>query len=393
MRRALLVSVVGIGLACGGGDGAPGDAETPVEPVEGEENRPPYVEAISIVPAQPTADDALSVGLRVLDPEHDDLSIELTWYRNGAVHDDSGRQTIDPGEFARDDRIWVEAVISDGSEEITAKTEPVSIANATPQPSAIRITPPEPTAADILDVEVAGEDADGDPVQWSYRWLVDGEVLEGARSPRLAAGALRRGARVAVEVSGTDGIESGDWTKSDELVVGNAAPRFTTQPVYGLASPGRYVYEVKAEDADQDQPLRYDLAEGPSGLSIDSVSGVVTWLLPPDAKGSYPIEIGVSDAHGGRAVQRWALEVSWQPEPETAAKPQPAAEESAGAEDAEVDASEADAAETDEADPGSEEAELRSDETELESDETEEAPASGSETGEEDDDEFEGEDF
>jgi hypothetical protein len=381
MRRALLVSVVGIGLACGG-DGAPDDAQAPIEPVEGEENRPPYVEAISIVPPRPSADDALSVGVRVLDPEHDPISIDLTWYRNGAVHDDSGRQTIDPGEFTRDDSVWVEAVISDGRQEIQVKSEAVSIANAPPHPSAIRITPPEPTAGDILDVEVEGGDADGDPVQWSYRWLVDGEPLEGERSPRLASGRLARGARISVEVSGADGIESGAWVASSEVVVGNAAPRITTQPVYGLASPGRYVYEVRAEDADQDAPLRYDLADGPPGMGIDAVTGVLSWLLPSDAKGSYPVEIGVSDAHGARAVQRWTLEISWEPEsePESAARPQPAAEEGAG-----PDESEPAEADVDEPDV---------DEATVETEEPEEAPASGTdEAVDEDDDEFEGEDF
>ena len=83
MRRALLVSVVGIGLACGGSDGASESAAAPVEPVEGEANRPPYVEALVIVPSRPTADDALTAALRVIDPDHDPLSIDLTWYRNG----------------------------------------------------------------------------------------------------------------------------------------------------------------------------------------------------------------------------------------------------------------------------------------------------------------------
>jgi hypothetical protein len=346
MRRALLGWVVGIGLACG--SGTPEDAAAPAQPAGAEANRPPYVESIGIVPAEPTAEDALSVGLRVLDPDHDALDVSLSWYRNGAVHDASGRQTIDPGEFSRGDSIWAEAVISDGQHEIEVRSDAVTIANAPPRPSAVRITPPEPSTADMLEVQIAGDDADGDPVRWSYRWAVNGAPVDGAQGPRLAPGALARGARVAVEVSGNDGIEDGEWVSSDPVFIANAKPKITTQPVYGLASPGRYVYEVKAEDADGDQPLRFELTEGPPGMAIDLVSGVVSWQLPADAKGSYPVEIAVSDAHGGRSAQRWSLDVSWEPEPD---KPVRAKATAAGGESASSAAS-ADGDQTEAADSG-----------------------------------------
>jgi hypothetical protein len=314
MRRALLVSVVGIGLACGGGEGA-SEHEPAAQPAEQKENRPPYVEALAIVPDSPTAEDSLSVGLRVIDPDRDPLSIGLVWYRNGSVHDDSGRQSIDPGEFTRGDRVWVEATISDGTNEIEVKSDPVTIGNARPHPTSIKLTPPQPSAADILEAEVEGKDADGDPVRWSYRWLIDGRPVDGLEGTRIAPGLLKRGMRVALEVSGNDGIEDGDWISSDTVVIGNAGPKVTSQPVYGLASPGHYAYQVKAEDADGDQPLRFELAEGPPGMSIDPASGSLTWTLPADAKGNYPVEIAVSDGHGGRTAQRYALQVSWEAEP------------------------------------------------------------------------------
>lgn len=375
MRRALLVAVIGIGLACGGED-AVDEAERTIEPVEGEANRPPHVEALSIAPAEPTAEDALSVALRVIDPDRDPLEITLTWYRNGSVYDDTGRQTIDPGEFSRDDTVHVEAEVSDGSEQIALTSERVTIANALPRPDALRITPPEPAAADMLEVELEGTDADGDPVRWSYRWLVDGEPLEGANGKRLAPGRLARGARVSVEVSGNDGIADGEWTASDAVVIGNARPKITSQPVYGLASPGRYVYEVKAEDPDGDQPLRYELAEGPDGMAIDLVSGVVSWQLPPQANGSYPVEIAVSDPHGGRATQRWSLDVSWQDEPEkTPASPQDDAAGSDAAEPATQEA-EADAGEADETEAGEDAVdEGEADEDDVEMDESEDDEA------------------
>jgi hypothetical protein len=322
MRRALLASGVGICLACGGGDESQRARTSPEEEIEA--NRPPDVVSVAIAPEHPTTEDALTAALRVIDPDRDRVSIDVTWYRNGSVYDDTGRQVIDPHEFVRDDRVWFEASISDGAEEIVVHSDPVTIANALPTASAIRITPPEPSAADMLEVEMQGGDADGDPVTWSYRWQIDGVAVEGAQTKRLPPGRARRGARVVAEVSGNDGFEHGEWSASPSVVLGNAAPKVTTQPVYGLASPGRYVYEVKAEDPDGDQPLRFELGSGPPGMAIDLVSGVITWPVPQDAQGAYPVEIAVSDPHGGRAVQRYTLEVSWQPVAEKRSPGEPA---------------------------------------------------------------------
>jgi hypothetical protein len=332
MRRALLASGVGLLLACGSGEPEPQSQADPAETGE-QPDRPPHVEALAIVPERPTTEDAIAAGLRVYDPDGDPLSIEWTWYRNGAVHEAGGSETIDPGEFVRGDHVWVEAVISDGDHELDAKSEPVVIANALPHAAGIRITPPQPTASDMLEVELRGADADGDPVQWSYRWLVDGEPLQGAEGARLAPGRAKRGSSVVVEVSGNDGHEDGEWIASESVRIANASPRIVSQPAFELASPGQYAYEVKAEDPDGDAPLRYELGEAPPAMSIDPASGLITWPVPSDARGSYPVEIQVSDSHGGRAAQRYALQISWQP----VAEPEPEPDDDAPASEAEDD--------------------------------------------------------
>lgn len=364
MRRALLGTMACIALACGGGESTPDEITGPTEPADLQENRPPYVEAIAISPEEPSAEDALSLGLRVIDPDRDRLSMEVVWYRNGSVYDDSNRESIDPGEFQRGDSVWAQVEISDGIERVEAATDPVTIRNAPPRVDAIRFKPAQPTAADVVDAEIEGADADGDAVEWSYRWLVDGRPLANASATRLPAGVIKRGSRLAIEVSGNDGNEVGEWTSSAEITVANAAPRILTQPVYGLASPGRYLYEIKAKDSDGDEPLRFELLDGPAGMDVDSASGALTWLLPSDAKGSFPVEIAVSDPNGARSVQRWSLDIRWeegsdaqpaapqpaqQETPETQEPaPQPesadeADEESAASDDGEADADEGDA--------------------------------------------------
>jgi hypothetical protein len=98
-------------------------------------------------------------------------------------------------------------------------------------------------------------------------------------------------------------------------VVANAPPAITTQPNYALSGSGQYSYEVAAKDPDGDRPLKYEIVQGPQGMSVDIVSGVVTWRVPGDAKGVYPIELAVSDPYGGKTTQKYSLSVDWNDTP------------------------------------------------------------------------------
>jgi hypothetical protein len=49
----------------------------------------------------------------------------------------------------------------------------------------------------------------------------------------------------------------------------------------------------------------------------------VTWRVPPTAKGTYPIELQVSDAYGGKTTQSYSLAVGWDDVPANA-NPSPA---------------------------------------------------------------------
>ena len=82
---------------------------------------------------------------------------------------------------------------------------------------------------------------------------------------------------------------------------------------------GRYSYQLKAEDPDGDRPLRYALVDGPEGLTVDLVSGVVTWQVPDGEGGAFPVRVSVTDPQGARAEQGYTLTLSWNAEPASAA--------------------------------------------------------------------------
>jgi hypothetical protein len=70
----------------------------------------------------------------------------------------------------------------------------------------------------------------------------------------------------------------GTTTASVSLAV-NHPPEIITAAITSGVTGEPYNYNVEAHDADMD-PLTFTLLQAPSGLSIDSASGVLTWSEP-----------------------------------------------------------------------------------------------------------------
>lgn len=67
-----------------------------------------------------------------------------------------------------------------------------------------------------------------------------------------------------------------------------------------------YHYDVEATDPDGDG-LGYDLLAAPAGMVIDGATGLITFA--PEAAGSFPVSLRVSDGQAGEAFQSYTLEV------------------------------------------------------------------------------------
>lgn len=116
-----------------------------------------------------------------------------------------------------------------------------------------------------------------------------------------------------LSVDGLSGTENDNWTGIVSIVIiardrwdsttesngfdvvvqnVNDAPVVTSTPP-GKATGGvEYIYEVQAEDGDDDR-LTYGLTRWPEDMSIDSSRGLVRWV--PKSGGRYPVTIAVSD--------------------------------------------------------------------------------------------------
>jgi RHS repeat-associated protein len=86
----------------------------------------------------------------------------------------------------------------------------------------------------------------------------------------------------------------------------NRPPAFTSEP-YTEAIPGApYVYQATAADADQDT-LSYSIVTGPAGMTVDRLTGKVTWNPQPGDLGNQAVLLQVDDGHGGSAQQQYTV--------------------------------------------------------------------------------------
>jgi thermitase len=93
-------------------------------------------------------------------------------------------------------------------------------------------------------------------------------------------------------------VSDGEFTleQSYDLTVINVndAPVITSAPVKNAVDGQAYSYNVNATDEDGDT-LTYSLTQKPTGMSIDSATGVISWTPGTTAVGEHTITVKVSD--------------------------------------------------------------------------------------------------
>jgi hypothetical protein len=72
----------------------------------------------------------------------------------------------------------------------------------------------------------------------------------------------------------------------------NSAPVIESDPATTAKEGATYTYDVEATDPNEDA-LTYSLTVSPTGMTINSTTGVITWT--PAAAGSFDVTVEVSD--------------------------------------------------------------------------------------------------
>jgi hypothetical protein len=98
------------------------------------------------------------------------------------------------------------------------------ILNHPPVIKAVSLLPSPLTLSAPPTVLVEAQDLDQQTIGFRYRWLVNGRPVDGQAKNQLPVELLKRGDRVVVEVTPSDGLTEGSPFKSEPVTVQNTPP-------------------------------------------------------------------------------------------------------------------------------------------------------------------------
>nr|WP_322712654.1 putative Ig domain-containing protein [Nostoc sp. ChiSLP03a]MDZ8213882.1 putative Ig domain-containing protein [Nostoc sp. ChiSLP03a] len=104
---------------------------------------------------------------------------------------------------------------------------------------------------------------------------------------------------------GLGGIATQNYTIQVSATLSNFAPIINSTPIYLAAVGSAYQYQMQAADPDTDDNLTYQLISGPTDMTINSTTGLLTWLSP--VAGNYKVVLEAVDNHGESATQAFTL--------------------------------------------------------------------------------------
>ncbi len=288
-------------LSCGG--------KTEREP-RSKTNFPPVVLSVAVLPEKAFKGTELSAAVQAKDPDGDPVTYRYQWIRNDEEMAGETGPTLKGERFRKGDSIQVRVTPSDGKEEGRALvSSPVKILNSPPVVQEVLIEPGRPTSSDSLTARPRGSDPDGDFIYYSFQWEKNGRVMDQERNAVLEAGKFVKGDSIAVTVTPDDREVQGTPKKSQAVVISGSPPIITSSPS-STVEKGMYKYQVKVRQVDHGR-LAFVLKSGPAGMTIDKDTGFIQWGVEKEARGTYPVEIEVSDDEGAKSTQKYELTVDF----------------------------------------------------------------------------------
>ena len=253
--------------------------------------------------AQTDAEGAtVNVTLAASDPDGDALTFDATGLPSSLTIDATTGLISGPLPYTAAGTYPVTVTVTDGlASDTRTVTWTVTDTNRAPTLT----DPGAQTDAEgaTVSVALAASDLDGDPLTFDAAGLPAGLTIDATTGlisgtlPYTAAGPY------AVTLTVTDGLATDSravtWTITDT----NRAPTLTDPGAQTDAEGATVSVALAASDLDGD-PLTFDAAGLPAGLTIDATTGLISGTLPYTAAGPYAVTLTVTDglATDSRAV-------------------------------------------------------------------------------------------
>jgi hypothetical protein len=189
----------------------------------------------------------------------------------------------------------------------SVKKATIKKANTVPIIKSILLLPIPVSAGQSLRAEVVSFDQDGDFVHLLYEWRVNGNPVLANDRDTLNGDQVHSGDKILVFVTPADPYSQGLVMVSPLTIVSNLSPEIVSLPT-NEDNKGRYTYQIVAKDKDSD-PLNYTLLEGPPGMEVNAITGLVQWAVVPVSESQSRVALEVSDGKGGTVTQRFKLKI------------------------------------------------------------------------------------
>ena len=256
----------------------------------GEVNHAPVITSTPVTSA--TKDEPYSYDVNATDSDGDTLVYSLTTKPTGmTINSTTGLIAWTP-TTSGDYNVTVK--VSDGEFFATQSfTITVSESNHPPVISSLTANPSGIDINQTTTITCAASDPDGNSL--TYSWTKNGGTFEGNTSgSSVTWRAPSTEGNYTVECEVSDG-EASD-SESVNISVGNVnhAPVITSTPVTSATKDEPYSYDVNATDSDGDT-LVYSLTTKPTGMTINSATGLINWTPIAAQIGDNAVTIEVSD--------------------------------------------------------------------------------------------------
>jgi len=307
--RVICIVLTSLALACGGSDSGEetssgseniSKSRTVAKPSDG--NRPPEIQKMTVTPRRSQVNGQVTVEVVAVDPDGDVLGYGYQWEIDGRPLG-SGKASARLSGVTKGDSVKVTAIVSDRSSEVRQSVF-VKVENAPPELLVVLLKPGE---EGMLNAVPRAKDLDDDPMTFTYEWKVNGNS-KSVEGDSISLSKLRMGDQVTVEAQADDGDDVSEFMSSQAFTVGNVSPEIVSNPHEdAVMDSTTFRYQVKAEDANKEQRLRYRIEDGPEGMEIDMLFGEVAWTPSEDQSGEYQVTVVVEDRKGGSATQSFTV--------------------------------------------------------------------------------------
>ena len=188
----------------------------------------------------------------------------------------------------------------------------VALTLAANQPPAIETAPVTTAIAQQpYRYNLHATDPDGDVLTYLFVAAPAGMTIDGNNGAITWAPTLAQSGDYTVTVRVQD-ANGGSVVQTYTLAVAlpqNHPPDIFSAPETAVALGQRYQYLATASDADGDA-LQFQLLDGPAGMAVDTVTGLIVWQPRTDQVGAHTVRLQVADGRGGVDVQEFTVLVS-----------------------------------------------------------------------------------